>query len=131
VLDEIRRLNGQAKLKQSNTKFGNYKISKYANAASDAEIVHLASREQIVTLEKLVEFVGWDADRLAEFLQKRFRSRSFAMLTYKKATSATMILLNIAADRSLRLQHGEETRITREMIASEIPQIKRKLNIDQ
>ncbi|HKO43367.1 MAG TPA: phage protein GemA/Gp16 family protein [Pyrinomonadaceae bacterium] len=94
-----------------------------------AEIVHLATEAQVATIEKLFKHLGWGLEAIEGFTEKRFKVKSYRMLTPAKANSLTMILLNIAASNALR-KRGMQ-RVSRRMIAIEIPSIKRLLNIDQ
>ncbi|MDQ3132419.1 MAG: hypothetical protein M3Q99_16855 [Acidobacteriota bacterium] len=130
LLEEMKRLTGQAsKTPENNTKFGkSQNINNSENAQPDgAEIIHLAGEEQIYTINKLVGSIGWTEDGFREFLFQKFRRRSPRMLTFKKANSLMMILLNIAADKHLRAQG--KTKISRQMTAEYIPVLKRKLQI--
>lgn len=94
-----------------------------------AEIIHLASKEQVFTLEKIVGFIGWKDEQRDEFLLKRYRNAKFAMLTHGKANSAINILLRIAAQKDLKAL-GKTTCTTAE-INAHINVIKSKLTIDR
>jgi hypothetical protein len=128
VLDELRRQSGQAQPTQSNTNLRF--LQKSENSYSgESEVIHLATKAQVFTLEKLVEFIGWTEEQRTSFMQKRFRCAKFAMLTFKKATSVTNILLRIAAQKDLK-QRGKTTCTTAE-INRQIEVVKTKLQIDQ
>lgn len=128
VLEEMRRLTGQASKQQKapqNSEISNNPI----NSAKPADVIHLASEEQVFTINKLVGAIGWSEEGFRDFLFRKFRRRSPQMLTFKNATALTMILLNIAADKELRAQG--KTKISRKMTAVYIPVLKRKLGIDR
>ena len=98
---------------------------------SKGEIVHLASEAQKITLQKLFEFAEWDAQKIQGFVSKRFRVKSFAMLRFHQANSLTRILLNIGVSKQIKKQVGKSVKVTEEMIRAGIPELKRKLGIDQ
>lgn len=142
VLDEMKRLTGQvSKPQEINTKSQfstnlrlvenpNVNVSTiYLHSENSAEIIHLASEEQIFTINKLVGTIGWTEEGFREFLFQKFQRRSPRMLTFKNANSLMMILLNIAADKELRAQG--KTKISRKMTAEYIPILKKKLQIDR
>ena len=97
----------------------------------EGEIVHLASEAQKATLQKLFEFLEWDQEKSANFVAKRFKSLSLAMLKFKQAQSLTRILLNIAVSKEIKRQLGASIKVSREMTRAGIPDIKRRLGIDQ
>lgn len=135
ILEEMRRMTGTTpKAKQPIARTGNVvQLSDFKKPtpveSSGAEIEHLAGEAQIFTINKLVGAIGWTEEGFRDFLFQKFRRRSPRMLTFKKANSLTMILLNIAADKALRAQG--KTKITRKMTAEYIPVLKRKLEIDR
>lgn len=96
-------------------------------ATEGAEIIHLASAEQVFTINKLLDHLGWSVDARERFIQQRFRRTSPAMLSPKQANSLTMILLNIAAQRAIRTRGI--ARVSRAMIQAEIPRLKERLGI--
>ena len=132
VLDELRLQNGQqaSKTPESNTDLRFSQKSKNPVPEGGAEVVHLASEEQVFTINKLVSFIGWSEEHFREFLFKKCRRRSPRMLTFKKANGLTMILLNIAADKDL-IASGAVRPISRAQIAEHIQIVKKKLQIDQ
>ena len=91
--------------------------------------VFLTSDEQFYTLDKLVNFIGWNEEQTENFLKKRNFAPSLKMQKFDRANALTMILLNIAADKELRAQG--KTKISRAMTAKYIPVLKKKLGIDQ
>ncbi|HKV41776.1 MAG TPA: hypothetical protein VJX67_21410 [Blastocatellia bacterium] len=96
-----------------------------------AEITHLASEPQKATLQKLVDFLEWDAPKGSSFIAKRFKSQSLGMLTFNQATKLTRILLNIAVSKEVKRQLGNDVKVTKTMTDAAIPEIKRRLGIDQ
>ena len=94
-----------------------------------AEIIHLASAEQVFTINKLLDCLGWGEEARAKFIEQRFKRNNPSMLTPKQAHALVMILLNIAAARAVKGRTGA-SRITRQMIHEEIPQLKSRLGID-
>lgn len=136
VLEEMRRLTGtQPKLKQPAAKLTDTNVVQFPTGKkhdahpAESETVHLAGEGQIYTINKLVGFIGWTDTHFREFLFNKFRRRSPRMLKFKEATSLTMILLTIAADKDLRARG--EARVTRAMTTKHIPVLKRKLEIDR
>ena len=95
-----------------------------------AEVTHLATAAQNVTIDKLFLHLGWTLEGIERFLLQRFKVRSHRMLTPAKANSLTFILMGIAAQRAIK-HRGHEGRVSRRMIGQEIPALKRRLGIDQ
>jgi hypothetical protein len=95
-----------------------------------AEIIHLATAEQVFTINKLLDFLNWSAEARSRFIQERYRRTSPSMLTPKQAHALLMILLNIATARVLKERSGG-TPVTRLMIRQEIPVLKARLGIDR
>lgn len=104
-------------------------VEKPAPASEGAEIIHLASTEQVFTINKILDYLGWRPEARANFIQQRFKRASPAMLSPKNAHSLMMILLNIAAARDVRERMGV-MRVSRRMIGEEIPHLKARLGID-
>jgi len=120
LLDEMKRLTGQS-VKQSPT----------AVPPSGADNVTFlsafrASEEQKHTLRKLFDFLQWSEDYKTEFLKKRKFPAEVSSLTFRKANSLTMILLNSAAHKDLKAQSKPTGRAA---TAAHIKNIKRKLQI--
>jgi hypothetical protein len=128
ILDRLRELEWQPEL--PDTQSIHALIANPTEATNEAEIVHLATEAQVATIEKLVKFLGWGRQAQEAFLQKRFKRTSPRMMTPKQAGSLTMILLNIAASKSIR-DRSQVKRVSRVMTRAEIPALKRRLGIDQ
>lgn len=94
-------------------------------------IIHLAGTEQVWAINKLAKYLSWSPKGMEGFLQSKYKRNSAGMLSPRQANSCLMILFNIAASRDLKAEHGQQVRITRSMIGRYIPQLKRKLGIDQ
>jgi hypothetical protein len=105
------------------------------SSASGGEVEYLSanevSEEQEFTIGKLFEYLGWGEEGKTDFLLKRKFPQKISALSFKKAHSLTMLLLNIAAHKDLKKLHGADVKISRQMTAKYIPTLKRKLNIDQ
>ena len=116
--------------------FGRGKAVDRAGAGSetrpymDAEVVHLASEAQKATIGKLFSFLEWEEEKQAEFMWKRFRTRSVPMLKFSQAQKLTRILLNIAVVRDAK-RKAPGVRVSQGMIRAAIPSIKARLGIDQ
>lgn len=128
VLDEMRRMTGTIKpapkeLPDSNVVHSSGNIVNLKQFKQQ----HYASEEQKFTLRKIIAHLGWSENGVKDFLQKRKFGESIEKISFKKANSLMIILLNIAADKELRAQG--KTKITRKMTADYIPQLKGKLDI--
>jgi hypothetical protein len=103
----------------------------------DGETVFLSSPELVHTLEKLHAHIGWGMAWTATYLSKRLRTRitfpplSFRVLTFNQATRAVNMLLHIAAHRDLKDQRAASEKVSRQEVDKYIPELKRKLRIDQ
>ena len=97
--------------------------------AEPAEIIHLASAEQVFTINKLLDFLGWQAESRKKFLSARFRRENPVHLLPRQAQSLIRILLNIACSQELKSRGFRK--VTRPMIATHIPALKKKLGIDR
>jgi hypothetical protein len=128
VLDRMRELESQPELPGSQTIHAVAGPS--AGLSEEAEIAHLATGAQVATIEKLLGSLGWSADARQRFLQRRFKRTSPRLLSPPQANSLTMILFNIAAAKAIR-ERATVERVSRTMIRAEIPQLKRRLGIDQ
>ncbi len=99
---------------------------------SDRNVIFLsaerASKEQIFTIRKLLNYLKWSDEARTDFLTKRGFPANIETLRFKKATSLTNILLNIAAHKDLKSQ-GKKT--GRAAQAKYLKTLKRKLEIDQ
>lgn len=126
VLDEMKRLTGGDKaVPKVPAKIQPNNVVQFP-APPGAEIIHLASEEQQYTAQKLFDFLGWTAPAKEKFLRERFDCPNVRMLTFKKANSLMMILLNIAAHADLKSK-GLPT--GRKETAKQIKEIKRRLQI--
>ncbi|QQS31870.1 MAG: hypothetical protein IPM50_09270 [Acidobacteriota bacterium] len=97
----------------------------------ESQTVFLASDEQVYTLDKLDAYIGWPSDDRAKFLTKRFKTTNFRRLTFKQATSATNMLLHIAAHKDLKRRSGADQPVSRTEINKYIPKLKSILSIDR
>lgn len=133
VLEEMRRMTGEAKPASPARPYFKGKALPFgvveSTPSSGAEIIHLASNEQIYVLEKLEAYIGWTTEQRENYLQPRFKRRNFRTLIFKQATALTMQMLNIAAHKDLKAQGKEK--ISRAQTAKQIPILKKKLGIDQ
>ena len=98
-------------------------------ASGSAEIIHLASAEQVFAINKILDYLRWRTEAREKFIQQRFNRTSPAMLSPKDANSLVMILLTVAAARDVRHRTGA-ARVSRKMIHAEIPQLKIRVGID-
>jgi hypothetical protein len=94
-------------------------------------VIHLAGKEQTWAIEKLFEYLGWTNQGCEHFLKNKYNRITPKLLAPKQANSCLMILFNIAASRDLKAKHGQDKHISRTMIHAYIPELKRKLGIDQ
>lgn len=128
VLDALRRANGGS-LNELATR--RPKPQAQSVQATTAEIVHLASQEQVWALELVTRRLGWDAAHLADFLQRRWKRRTFTFLTSAQANDALAILLNIAAGQDLRAARTDPKQpVTRDDIRAYMTTFKRKIGLD-
>lgn len=97
----------------------------------DRSTIHLASHEQVFTLGKIAGHLAWPDADLSSFLKKRFKCDKFRMLTFHQATSATNMLLKIAAHRDLKKRNGADIPVSRKVLNKYIPLLKAELRIDQ
>lgn len=95
------------------------------------QTIHLASTDQVYTLDKLASYIAWTEDHLNAFLHQRFKCSTFRMLTFKQANSCTTALLRIAAHRDLKKRKGDDKPVSRAEINKYIPLLKAELRIDQ
>jgi hypothetical protein len=117
-------------LKQFQPQLPGGSIKPEQSSDGGAEIIHLASAEQVHTINLLFDFLNWGFDTRENFLKKRFKRSSPTMLSPKQANSSVMILLTIAASREIR-NRGDVARVSRAMIRAEIPELKSRLGIDR
>ena len=122
ALDAMRRLESQPMLPHG--------AAAPAAQNGGAEIVHLATAEQVHVINKLLDHLGWSERAREEFIKRRFRRSGPSMLSPQQANSLVMILLNIAAARAVK-DRGGAARVSRRMIAMEIPALKERLGIDR
>lgn len=128
VLDEMKRMTGQPQQKPTQSPFtaNRAKLLPSVPSPSGADVIHLASEEQQFTAQKLFDYLGWTAPAKEKFLRDRFNCPNVRMLTFAKANSLMMILLNIAAHADLKSK-GKKTGRTE--TAKHIKEIKRHLQI--
>lgn len=143
VAAEMKRLTGgkgekqKAKGKRQNEgnvvrgDFGRRSEIEGPKSEIESETVFLAGEEQVYTLKKLDEYIGWSAEERDGFLKKRFKTANFRRMTFKQATSATNMLLHIAAHKDLKRSKGEGQPVSRIEINKYIPKLKSKLSIDR
>lgn len=96
---------------------------------ASATIIHLATAEQVHTINKLLLHLGWGEETRKAFIGKRFKRSNPVHLLPRQAHSLIRILLNIACDQELK-ERGIR-KVTREMIALQIPALKARLGIDR
>jgi len=95
------------------------------------QVHHLAGAEQVWAITLVLDYLGWSAAGRERFIEAKYQRKSPNMLTPKQANGLLMILFNIAASNDLKRQHGEQTRVTKQMKMRYIPGLKKKLGIDQ
>jgi len=99
-----------------------------------AEIVHLASTEQVWAIQRVLNFLGWTAEGAAKFIKARFGRESATFLKPRQANDLLMILLTIACSAELKRENaewGSTLKVSRQMIRAYIPKLKQRLGIDQ
>ncbi len=96
---------------------------------AQAEIIHLASPEQVYTINKLLLHLGWGPDAQKAFMRRRFKRENPVHLRPREAQSLIRILFNIACSQELK-ERGF-AKVTRKMIALQIPALKARLGIDR
>ena len=94
-----------------------------------AEIVHLATAQQVFTINKLLDFLGWHPDSRKRFLSSRYQRENPVHLRPRQANSLIRILFNIACSQELKKAGFKK--VTRPMIGMHIPVLKKKLGIDR
>lgn len=146
VAGEMKRLTGNAppqrQPRRSAAADGNVVRANFGRESNTRperrETVFLASREQVFTLEKLQEYLGWQDADVQAYLAKRFKwtaaigkatGFSFTLLTFKQATAVTNALLHIAAHTFLKSSVGDGIKVGRADVAKTIPFIKKELGI--
>jgi hypothetical protein len=128
VLDAMTRLESQPQLPDESFRRAS------ANPKSEAEegqVIHLASSEQVHVIHKLLDYLGWGTEAREKFIKQRFNRSTPAMLSPKDAHSLIMILLYIAAARSIKERGNAGKRVSRAQINAEIPALKERLGIDR
>lgn len=125
VLDRLNQLLAQPPLPNSRAV-----TTPQTEGSGGAEIVHLASAEQVYIINKLIGFLGWSPAASEKFISQRFKSKTPNMLSQKQAQSLIMILLYIAAARSIK-ERTSAARVSRKMIQAEIPELKARLGVDR
>jgi hypothetical protein len=130
VLEEMRRMTGEAHQPKQKSKSITFGVVESAPSGG-AEIIHSTSAEQLYALEKLANYLEWDAERIENYLQPRFKRRNFRTLKFDQATALTIQMFNIAAHRDLKAKAKDGAKISRTQTAKYIPSLKKKLGIDQ
>lgn len=120
VLDALRDLQEQPRLPNCEVQ---------QRPLADAGVIHLASAEQVHTINKLLLHLGWGDAAQKAFISRRFRRENPVHLFPKQASSLIRILLNIACTRELK-ERGIE-KVSRPMIRLQIPRLKARLGIDR
>jgi hypothetical protein len=130
VLDDYRHLREGNRTPQVHP----FRRKSAANGPSmpgeSAEVIHLATPEQVHTLDVIFHHVGWNQNHVGSFVAKRYRRRSTRMLTPKQAGALLMIMLSIGAQHDLKQQFPDR-KFSRDEIHAEIPNLKARLGIDQ
>ncbi|MET0466897.1 MAG: hypothetical protein ABW007_27295 [Chitinophagaceae bacterium] len=94
-----------------------------------AEIVHLATAQQVYTINKLLDFLGWHPDSRKKFLTARYQRENPVHLRPRQANALIRILFNIACSQELKKAGFKK--VSRAMIGMHIPVLKKKLGIDR
>lgn len=94
-----------------------------------AEVIHTASIEQIYTIHKLLNYLGWTTEFQKSFIKQRFKRDSPTFLRPKQAHSLIRILMNIACSRDLKEQGV--VKASAALIRAQIPALKQRLGIDR
>ena len=123
VLDAMRRFQSQPRLA------GYTPPVKHEAATTGANVIHLASAEQVFTIGKLLDLLDWTPEYQKTFLHRRFRRENPAHLRPPQAQSLTRILLNIVCTHELKARGVEK--VSRAMINAEIPKLKSRLGMDR
>lgn len=100
-------------------------------APVESEVVHLATPEQVYTLTKLIDHIGWGQVSIGNYFTRRYGTAKLAMLTFAKANAATNALLHVAAHRDLKKRKGGDKPVSRAEINKYIPILKEQLGIDR
>jgi hypothetical protein len=125
VLDAMRRFQSQPTLTGYTPPV---KVPATTQQETGANVIHLASAEQVFTINKLLDHLGWSDLYREKFIRDRFKRQKPQMLSPKQANSLLRILLNIAAQREAK--NSGVTVVTRAAIKALIPGLKRRLGID-
>ena len=102
-----------------------------AGEEQEAEIIHLASQQQIWAINKLYSYIGWQLERQEQYLMSKFSRRNPAMLTPRQAHSYTVILLSVAAQKDIQRANPEIEKVTRELIHAYMPELMKRVGIGQ
>jgi hypothetical protein len=130
VLDAMRRLERSPALPGVVDSRFALNADRMSALPAEGEVIHLATDAQVAAIEKLRVYLNWSAIGTQAFINNKFRRASARFLTPAQANSCTMIMLTIAARKRIK-DRGTAGKISRVMIRSEIPALKRELNIDQ
>lgn len=125
VLDEMKRMTGSGNTSSPQTPVN--QTTGNVVSLQQFKLQHYGSEEQKYTLGKIILYLKWTDEQTSNFLKKRKFGESIEKISFKNANSLTMILLNIAADKDLRIL-GEK-KVSRKMTAEYIPLLKKKLQI--
>lgn len=96
----------------------------------DHETIHLASPEQVFTLEKISDYMKLTVPEREGLFKRRRWPQSFRMLTFRQATEATNLLLHVAAHQDLKARSGGQP-VSRKEINKYIPLLKKQLQIGE
>jgi hypothetical protein len=125
VLDAMRRFQSQPRLEG----YAPPVKAEPAREEAGANVVHLASAEQVFTINNLLTHLDWTREYQEDFLHRRFGRKNPAHMRPPQAQSLTRILLNIACTRELKKRGVKK--VSRAMIREEIPYLKASLGIDR
>lgn len=124
VLDELRRREMQPTLAGYTPP-----VKPASVQPAVAEVIHLATAEQIFAVDKLFGYLSWTDEFREDFVERRFKRRRVSALTTGRAHALIRILLNVACSRDLKVVGAGK--VSREMIRAEIPKLKARLGIDR
>lgn len=110
-------------------------ISPNPQFPTPAEVIHLASDEQVWAIEQVLSYLqtvwGWSKEGCSGFLRKNYRRESAHMLSPRQAGGAMTILLTIAAKKEITRRLGNDVKVSRAMIRCEMPSLKQRIGIDR
>ena len=98
---------------------------------TQADVVHLASREQVWVINRIFDYLCWTLQGRETFLRSKSRRTRPEMLLSKQAHGIIRVLMNIAASRDLKAERGQNVKVSQAAIRGYLPTLKRKLGIGQ